>query len=616
MAARIALVGVGPRGVAVAARLVADRDALAPGTALTVHLIDGVAVGSGRTWRPDQSPYLLNNTYCAETTVFADETVPTTGPTGGGPSLAAWTQQVAAHPDAFADDLVREASAAHPWSFPSRRLQGAYYRWALHEVIARAPGDVTFLEHVGTVVALDDAADGAQLLTLADGTAITVDVVVLAQGLLTSDASTEALSLAAQASAHDVTYVAPGMPAERDWARLPAGERVIMRGLGANFFDLIGVLFEGRGGRFERAADGRLRYLPSGREPVVSAGSRRGLPYRGKAYYPDGLPAPIELARFSATRERDLLRAHAGRADVDAGVELLADIRADFRDLFEAAASARGLGERFDWPAIVFPAAGRTFDDEAAWEHFLDDYFTAELDRIHHPDTNPHKIVHRAMETARRRLARLVLAQVIDPASVVRDLQQSLLPDGLVLASGPPPERVERLIALRAAGLIEILGPGIAVEIGPGAVTATTAIPGQLRHARVLAEARMTLGNLRTCDDPLVRHLVTTGQARFHRVDAADAALETNTLDVTGDGFLMVDASGRPHPHRVVLGPPAGDVQFYSAIGAVPHTGDKMLAGADIAASHALRVVAGLAPPVCDRKGPLPAVPAPSPVPG
>lgn len=586
------MVGVGPRGVAVAARLVADRETLAPGLALVVHLIDGVAVGPGRTWRTDQSPHLLNNTYCAETTVFADETVPTTGPADAGPSLAVWAAHVAAHPAAFDDSLVREASDARPWSFPSRRLQGAYYRWALDEVIAHAPAEVTFVEHVGTVVALDDDVDGAQRLTLADGATITADAVVLAQGLLTSDAGSEALSLAAQASAQAVTYIAPGMPAERDWAGLPAGERVIMRGLGANFFDLIGVLFEGRGGRFVRRPDGRLRYLPSGREPLVSAGSRRGLPYRGKAYYPDGLPAPVELARFSTVREHDLLRAHAGRADVDAGEELLADIYADFRDLFEAAASTRGRGEHFDWRAIVFPTEGRTFADEASWERFLDDYFAAELDRIGNPDLNPHKIVHRAMETARRRLARLVLAQVIDPVSVVRDLQQTLLPEGLVLASGPPPERVERLIALRESGLVEILGPGIAVEIGGGEVVATTTIPGQRRHGSVLAEARMTLGNLRTCDDPLIRHLVGGGQARFHRVHAGDAALETNTLDVTADGFLMVDAAGRPHPKRVVLGPPAGDVQFYSAIGAVPHTGDKMLAGADLAASHVLRVVA------------------------
>lgn len=45
--------------------------------------------------------------------------------------------------------------------------------------------------------------------------------------------------------------------------------------------DLVVLLTEGRGGKF--VPDGeKLRYLPSGREPVLHIGSRRGVPYRSK----------------------------------------------------------------------------------------------------------------------------------------------------------------------------------------------------------------------------------------------------------------------------------------------------------------------------------------------
>ena len=57
-----------------------------------------------------------------------------------------------------------------------------------------------------------------------------------------------------------------------------------MRGLGLNFFDYMALFTIGRGGTFVRESDDTLTYLPSGQEPRLVAGSRRGVPYhaRGK----------------------------------------------------------------------------------------------------------------------------------------------------------------------------------------------------------------------------------------------------------------------------------------------------------------------------------------------
>ena len=51
------------------------------------------------------------------------------------------------------------------------------------------------------------------------------------------------------------------------------------------FIDLMVLLTEGRGGRFVERGDGALRYLPSGFEPHLVAGSRRGVPYHAKLTY-------------------------------------------------------------------------------------------------------------------------------------------------------------------------------------------------------------------------------------------------------------------------------------------------------------------------------------------
>ena len=52
--------------------------------------------------------------------------------------------------------------------------------------------------------------------------------------------------------------------------------------MGLAFVDLLVLLTEGRGGRFQETSDGGLRYLPSGAEPRVWAGSRRGVPFHSK----------------------------------------------------------------------------------------------------------------------------------------------------------------------------------------------------------------------------------------------------------------------------------------------------------------------------------------------
>ncbi|MGV2480165.1 UNVERIFIED_CONTAM: hypothetical protein IGO34_25520, partial [Salmonella enterica subsp. enterica serovar Weltevreden] len=96
---------------------------------------------------------------------------------------------------------------------------------------------------------------------------------------------------------------------------IPAHARVLVRGMGLNYFDVQTLLTIERGGSFVDAgtsdgagtsdagasaaesaaesdawsdnsatstASGTVRYLPSGKEPALFLGSRRGIPYRSK----------------------------------------------------------------------------------------------------------------------------------------------------------------------------------------------------------------------------------------------------------------------------------------------------------------------------------------------
>ena len=290
-------VGGGPRTVAtlirMAARLRHELDSTRATTsrrALRVAIVDVLEVGSGATWLTTQPAQYLNNTTASATTLYPDESTSMSGPPSPGPNLVDWMQQVAdagTHP--AGDWVVEEARDLRALDFTSRRLQGVYYRDQLADAITAGGFEVE--EFVTTAQNLDPvevepfSGDPLTAVVLADGTRLAAPTIVLAQGMVQSLPDTEVTGLTRFADGHGLRYVPPGMPAERDFTGLPAGETVIVRGLGANFFDVIGGLIAEWGGTFEPVGGdphGRLRYLPTGREPHLVAGSRRGMPYRTK----------------------------------------------------------------------------------------------------------------------------------------------------------------------------------------------------------------------------------------------------------------------------------------------------------------------------------------------
>jgi hypothetical protein len=622
------VVGGGPRAVAVAERLTARHRTAAP--PVRVALVDRTEVGAGATWRTDQSPLLLNNTYSAHTTIYTDDSTPMTGPVTPGPDLITWARESSPPPDRPAW-VAEEAAELRPWSYPTRRIQGVYYR----EQLARAEGTgrVVVTPVVGTAVGLEPGADGTRTVRLADGRGLNGRVVVLAQGMIQAKRSPRVRTLVAAARRHGLVYIEPGMPAERDWDRVPAGETVLVTGLGANFFDVVALLTEGRGGRFEPAGDparpARLRYRPSGREPHLVAGSRRGLPYRSKASYPTGFPPRYEprlatrawFARTAAVPRQDFRRdvwpqlarefawahlstllAHHPDAVVPGSGErrLLDRLRAAERDgevddvVASTVTSTRWTLRvaRLDRPPSPGPVDPRT------WRQWVRDHVEDELDAIHAPLTHPRNTVNRAMAALRGPVRELVTRGALEGGSVVRDVDGWFTPLGLALASGPPPHRTAQVLALVDAGVLELLGEDTSVTYEDGAFAGSSAVRRNAPvRARAFVETRMSKGVATNTDDPLLDSLLRSGRARLHCWPSDHGPpVSTGTLDVTPDDFHLLDANGVADERVIVLGIPAEAVQPGSAIGATPGTPSPLLAGADRAAAQILAALRDIRP--------------------
>lgn len=613
------IVGGGPRGVATVLRLVARvrAEGAAP---LRVALLDALAIGPGATWRLDQPAAYLNNTQADATTVHPDDSTRMSGPPAPGPDLVDWARRVraeGAHP--AGDWVVEEASALTGATFPTRRLQGVYYRDQLEA--AAGTGAVELTEVLGRAVDLEGTG-AERTVVLEDGRRLSAPAVVLAQGMVQGRRSREVEELAGFAARHGLRYVEPGMPAERDFTGLPAGQDVLVRGLGANLFDVLGQLAAEWGGEFEPVEGdphGRLRYLPSGREPRLLVGSRRGVPYRSK---PEGgrsvrpfVPRWASPEWFTALAARggidfaDEVWPVLGREFARVYLEALGELRpqavgGDWLAGLEAASTVEeidavleaAIGEE-EWTWALEELHRPTRDEEVGpdgWARLVRRLIRDELGSMSDPWRHPRAAVNGAMGALRREVGRLTARGAFTGVSLARDVLGWFDGDSLALASGPPAERVRLVLALLEAGVVELLGPGTAVEADEdaGLFRASSAVTGREVSSSVLLETRMSKGKVPDTDDPLLRALLDSGRARIHTMDG----VETHSMEATGaeiaedaeGGHNLVSADGQVDPAIVVLGIPAQSTQPGSAIGATPGVPSPLLAGADVAARQVM----------------------------
>ncbi|MFF5830114.1 FAD/NAD(P)-binding protein [Streptomyces bacillaris] len=562
----LVVIGGGPRGTGVIERIAANARELYGDSPLDIHLVDPHPAGGGRIWRPDQSPLLWMNSMAEDVTMFTDDTVELAGPVVDGPALHAWAEDVRAGrvtPDAE-PAVLAEIHGLTGQTFPSRRLQSAYLRWTYRRALAALPPTVTVREHRTTALAVTGPRGGRQRVRLKGRTEpLLADLVVLTVGHLDAEPDPEQAELSDFAARHGLIHLPPDFTADTDLSALPAGEPVIVRGFGLAFVDLMVLLTEGRGGRHENGV-----YVPSGQEPVLYVGSRRGVPYHSKIGYTwtgerpplpryltpewaDGLlgrPGPLDFRRdvwplvakelghahyhrlFTAHPERTALEFEvfeAKYAAADPGSPELDGL---------VAAAVPDPADRLDLEALDRPLDGVTYESAEALQDGLRAYITADLTRRHDPDHSTDLAVFVGLLSAYAQLVRL------------GDIGGWWHGFFSYLASGPPGPRLEQLLALSRAGIVRFLGASVTVtadeERGLFRASSPT-VPGARTEARALVEARLPDPSLRHTASPLLRALYEGGAA----------VTDTGLLAVDPADSRVLDREGTPHPRRFALGP-------------------------------------------------------------
>ncbi|MFG2228157.1 FAD/NAD(P)-binding protein [Streptomyces sp. NPDC048644] len=622
----VGIIGVGPRGLSVLERIVENaRDRV--DTPIVINLFEPWNFGSGDVWRTDQSPDLIMNIVSSQITAFADDSVQISGPVRYGPSLYEWSVKLAAGDlsGTYGAEVIAEAAEVHENTYCRRSFYGHYLEWAYRELVRNRPATIDIREHRCKVVSVLDTDGGGQLVTGDGGQAVEVDELVLATGHGAVGLSAAEQRLRSFADGVSGLFQPPANPADVDLDRIAPGQRILVRGLGLSFFDYMSLLTAGRGGRYERR-DGTLRYLPSGKEPHIVCGSRRGVPLHGRADNEKGdrRYEPKVLTEVHI----DKLRSNAGpdgaldfRRDcwplVAKEVETVYYTRlVEIREGKEAAeefstlytflpwsCDSEGVVLRkfdvpeeqyWDWSRVAQPWTETDIASAGSWHAFLRAYLVTDVFEAR--QGNVSSAVKSALDVLRdiRNEMRYVMKNGgIEGSSYQNDVEGWFNSLHAFLSLGPPWSRIEELIALIDCGVVEVAGPRFSVEFdeAEGVFVGRSAVPDDVHRSTVLIDARLPKVDLARTSNSILVHLKEQQQVKHFTVRTASAGeYITGGVAVTERPFRVIRSDGSIHAKRYVFGVPTEGVNWVTETGIRPHVNSITVGDSDSIA----RAVLGL----------------------
>lgn len=573
----VAIIGLGSRGLGVLERI----STLAASRPLVVHVIDPTCTGAGvhETSQPD---YLLLNTTCGQASMFPGPLSVGAGTAATGPSLYEWARsrglRLAA--DGFtASDKGREL---RPTDFLPRRVLGEYLGWYFGQLRQRLPAGLRLCMHRGTATGIDRLPDGELAISLEDGAAVRVAGAFLTIGYTGNH--------------QQLTDRLIGVPYPLPAATEPiaAGQTVAVGGFGLTAMDVVSSLTVGRGGRYRRD-QGDLEYLPGGAEPHIVMYSRSGVPCRARpqvtrfefGYEPlvftaaaiDGLRRPADFAADVLPLVLDEMRVAYRRCQARcAGTLPALELAFAEQDVGVVLDKLDGELGAFDAAALFSGAAGMRLGSALDYQGWWADTVRRDLgEGLLGFGWSPVKAALDVLRELRDTFRYAVDFGGLTVASCA-DFNDRIVPMVNRAVVGPQYERHEELLALMAAGVLEVpLGPAPSVsQDGTGWILSSSslAVPCR-RRADWLVRAQVPLPSAGASASPLLAALARRGWIRQH----SQQGCRMPGIDIDTDQHPL-SADGEPWRRIWVLGPLCEGATFYNNLVPSPGVYSRPLADA------------------------------------
>ncbi len=594
----IGFIGGGPRAAGIIERIVANAGVAPAGRGLEIVTFDPHPAGPGRIWRYDQSPSLRMNSLAEDVAIFADETCQIAGPLVTGPTLAEWIDLVRRGDIPFVapdDQVAAEIRTLGPKGFATRRLFSCYLRWYYLYVRSLAPRSISIEDVTGTVVEVRETDDRHVVTYVGpDGVRRSreIDIVVYTVGHTDSEPTREEVVTLERSARHGLAYWPSHYASDADLDAVPPGEPLLVRGLGLSFIDTVVRLTLDRGGIQtydpDAPAGSRSTYSPSGREPRIVAGSRRGVPYHAKItshlhgeqpgyattfLTRDALKSLLDgQAEVDFTRDvwptivremaywhyREIFTGHPERVAGSwaAFSELFREERLDSPRMLQAIAEAVRPDDVFDIDALDHPLRGVRSTTLDGLQGHLADYIRQDIHLRESEEHSETLAVFFAVLACYGVVAESVGHPSWSLASRLEAIPRRWHEFFSYLDSGPPPIRLELLLALMRAGLLTFLGGGMRVDIDDEAGTfiATSDHQPEAVRARHLLDAFHPKRAIAQSIDPVLRDLIAERAGREQMLPAPDGPVATGRLQVDFVNGNVIRPDGSSHERRFAVG--------------------------------------------------------------
>lgn len=614
---KVGIIGAGPRGILMVSQLFNQfKNRSDQSEPLSITLFDPYGIG-GRVWRTDQWEGLIMNTPADQITLFTDESVNMTGRVFDGPCLFEWAPSNEAHQyltaHGFSAQIIAAAAKLGSRDYAPRVLYGAYIQWFYDELLKLQPLEAHTSLIREQVTGLNPNPNGTATLT-ARGSEYTFDKVVMALGQQDNYLNEDEQKLAQYAQDNRLRYLAPTHPGDADLSAIPAGEDVIIRGLGLSFTDYVSELTLGRGGHFMHNDDGSLSYQPSGQEPRIIAGSRRGIPYYPKAISEKGYGEQVEPVFL--TPENMDKESVDGKLPYSKFIELLKlDLELtyyrlmieqrypsknanEFKQQFIKATDRQALIDQyhfneedlFDWDYIVNPFKDVKAVNTVAYQTIMINWLdSVTADAQQGSKTGPLGSTLELLRDFRSPLRKFVADQRLSNADFVNDFLTEFESNNNFLSIGAPALRSEQLSALIRSGIVIILAPGMEVKGDNGwFVTASPHRNADKFKSSTLLEARVPAPNLDRTANPLLEDLVQNANARTRLLQVGDKKVPVGAVDVDPQTDQLYNRAGIVQDAIFIWGVPLEGRRYITSASPRPGVNDSTLQTADKIAAEML----------------------------
>jgi FAD-NAD(P)-binding len=577
----VAIIGLGPKGLYCLERLLAEFNARPLSQGLQIHLFNrSVHFGASPIYDPELPEYILVNVSVGEIDLWTAEAPPIAA--GRGPDFVTWYQET-----------LRPDTPLTGNEYLSRGVVGRYLIEGFVRILKNVPANVTISCHVGDVRDIRPRGPGYFLEFVAEDDRTDeffADKVLLATGHSQLAPTAEEQNYHAFAARHPSAAFLPFVyPVVESMKQVPARSRVAMKGVGLTFIDGVLELTEGRGGRFERLANGSLAYTPSGREPSTIVGfSRTGLPMTPKAW--DQPLAPRPLTFFTSAALTDLTQAApGGKLDFESDLWPLFELEmelnyyrvamgtGDERARLESCGpDARAMRrvidsflrrhpeqERFNCRAVIDPVGEHRFERGVEFALFVERYMEQEIARARLGQAGCGiKAAIEVWYEVRSALGSVLQFGGLTPKSH-RQLIEHYYPRLKRVAFGPPIINIEKLLALQRAGLLDFTvarNPRVTTDERLGCFKLQCdEIPGAVAQAEILINATYPAVNIRQDATPLYRNLRERGMVRAYENRSSDHEMPSycpGAIDMTAGPRFIVDEKGIGNVDISVIGIP------------------------------------------------------------